>query len=108
VSGAGTLINVGDRVDMIVGLTGESFPVITIDPETDVITPVAGLNNTSVKLLLQNMQVVGTLLPPPPAPAEGTTTEGTTAPPTTTLTGQQEIVIVAGTPQQVEVICSPR
>jgi Flp pilus assembly protein CpaB len=104
VSGAGTLINVGDRVDMIVGLTGESFPVITIDPETDVITPIAGLNNTSVKLLLQNMQVVGTLLPPPPAETTDGTTTDTTAAPTTTLTGQQEIVIVAGTPQQVEVI----
>jgi len=104
VTGAGTLINVGDRVDMVVGLTGESFPIITIDPETDQVTPVPGLNNTSVKLLLQNMQVVGTLLPPPPAQTEGTTTDGTTAPTTTALTGQQEIVIVAATPQQAEVI----
>jgi Flp pilus assembly protein CpaB len=102
VSGVGTLINVGDRVDLIAGFSGpDKFPVITIDPQTNAITTVPGLNNTSVKLLVQNMQVVGTLLPPPPAPAEG---QPAPDQPTTSLTGQQEIVIVAATAQQAEVI----
>jgi pilus assembly protein CpaB len=98
VSGVGTLINAGDRVDLVAGL--QNFPVVSIDPETDAPTPVAGLNQTSVKILVQNMLVVGALLPPVPQ-AEG----GAAAPPAgTALTGQQEIVIVAVTPQQAEVI----
>ena len=108
VSGVGTLINVGDRVDLIAGFSGpDKFPVITIDPQTQQITPVAGLNNTSVKLLLQNLQVVGALFPPPPAEqgqAQGQAQPGASTAPTTALTGQQELVIVAVTPQQAEVI----
>lgn len=97
VSGVGTLINAGDRVDLVGGL--QNFPVVSIDPETDAPTPVAGLNQTSVKILVQNMLVVGALLPPQPQQ------EGQAAPPEgTALTGQQEIVIVAVTPQQAEVI----
>jgi Flp pilus assembly protein CpaB len=104
VSGVGTLTKAGDHVDMIVGLTADKFPVVTLDDE-DLITVVAGLNNTSVKALLQGLQVVGTLLPPPPADtgtdpnASPTTTGGSTS-----LTGQQQIVILAGTTQQAEVI----
>lgn len=99
VSGVGTLINKGDYVDLLVGFQSGTFPVVTINPDDGSITPVAGLNSTSVKLLLQGMQVVGTLLPPAPQtegqqPAQGGTT----------LTGQQEIVILAVTPQQAEVI----
>ncbi|HTG42395.1 MAG TPA: RcpC/CpaB family pilus assembly protein, partial [Methylomirabilota bacterium] len=71
VSGVGTLIKTGDYVDMIVGLTGDKFPVVTLDQTTKSITVVAGLNSTSVKLLLSGMQVLGTQLPPPPAAAEG-------------------------------------
>ena len=90
---------------MIVGLAADKFPVVTLDDE-DLITVVAGLNNTSVKALLQGLQVVGTLLPPPPA---DTGTEDPNASPgatgaDTALTGQQQIVILAGTTQQAEVI----
>jgi len=107
-SGVGTLINVGDRVDLIAGFSGpDKFPVITIDPTTKQITPVQGLNSTSVKMLLQNLQVVGALFPPPPAEqgqAQGQAQPGASTAPTTALTGQQELVIVAVTPQQAEVI----
>jgi pilus assembly protein CpaB len=100
VSGVGTLINKGDYVDLLVGFQSGTFPVVTINPDDGSITPIAGLNSTSVKLLLQGMQVVGTLLPPVPQtegqqPAQGGGT---------TLTGQQEVVILAVTPQQAEVI----
>jgi pilus assembly protein CpaB len=105
VTGVGTLIKPGDRVDMVVGFTGERFPVISVDPqaaEGTGVTVVSGLNSTSVKLLLQGMQVLGTLLPPPTAtegepPAEGGETPAT-------LTGQQEIVILSVTAQQAEII----
>ncbi len=106
VTGVGTLINTGDFVDVVVGITGDRFPLITIDPATDVITPVAGINATSVKVLVQGAQVVGTLLPPvatPPPAAAGDTT-GTGTEPETTLTGQQQLVFLAVTTQQEEVI----
>jgi pilus assembly protein CpaB len=103
VSGVGTLINTGDYVDLVVGITGDRFPVITIDPESDQITPVPGLNGTSVKILIQGLQVLGALLPPTPQQQgqEGQPAEGE---PGTTLTGQQEIVILSVTAQQAELI----
>jgi Flp pilus assembly protein CpaB len=105
VTGVGTLINVGDRVDAVVGFggggCGAAFPVVTVDPTTDTVTPVAGLSSITVKLLLQGMQVVSTLLPPvtqtepnaSPAPGSGTT-----------LNGQQEIVVLAVNAQQSEIL----
>ena len=99
VSGVGTVIRQGDYVDLLVGFQGDKFPVVTLNPNDEEITVVAGLNATSVKLLLQGMQVVGTLLPP------RETKEGAAPGDTgTTLTGQQEIVILAVTAQQAEVI----
>jgi Flp pilus assembly protein CpaB len=100
VSGVGTVIRQGDYVDLLVGFQGDKFPVVTLSPSDDQITVVAGLNATSVKLLLQGMQVVGTLLPPRESP----TGEQPAGDPGTTLTGQQEIVILAVTAQQAEVI----
>lgn len=100
VTGVGTVIQPGDHVDMLVALTGDKFPVVTINPADQSVTVVAGLNGTSVKLLLQGMQVLGTLLPPPPA-ATGNNAE---ASPGTALNGQQQIVIVAVDAQQAEVI----
>jgi pilus assembly protein CpaB len=102
VSGVGTLIKPGDNVDMLIGLAGDKFPVVTLNPDDNSVTVVSGLNATSVKLLLQGMQVLGTLLPPPPADTgqnQGTTTGGQTS-----LNGQQEIVILAVKAQQAEVI----
>jgi pilus assembly protein CpaB len=105
VTGVGTVIKTGDYVDMVVGIRADKFPVVTSNPADDSITVVAGINGTSVKLLLQGMQVLGTLLPPPPAAAQGQ--EG--QPPAqgeqgTALTGQQEIVALAVDAQQAEVI----
>jgi len=71
-TGVGTLINVGDRVDMVVGLTGaDKFPLVALDPVTELIGPITGYNSTTTKLVLQNMQVIGTLVPPPPAATAG-------------------------------------
>jgi pilus assembly protein CpaB len=106
VSGVGTIINTGDYVDLLVGFTGGKFPVVTVDPTTQTITTVAGLNDTTVKLLLEGMQVLCRQLPPPPAPAQGQApAEGSASQaPSTSLNGQQEIVIVGVTPTQAEVI----
>jgi Flp pilus assembly protein CpaB len=109
VSGVGTVINTGDYVDMLVGFTGDKFPVVTLNPTDSTITAVSGLNGTSVKLLLEGMQVLCRQLPPPPAQAQGaapapTPGTGTGSQQQTSLTGQQEIVIVGVLPTQAEVI----
>jgi pilus assembly protein CpaB len=107
VSGVGTLIKPGDRVDVVVGISGsDKFPVVATDPQTKQVTLVPGINATSVKAIIQNLEVVGTLLPPPPA-QEGTTnggtggTGGTAAP---TLNGQTQIVILSVSAQEAEVL----
>jgi Flp pilus assembly protein CpaB len=104
-TGVGTLINVGDRVDLVVGFTGaDKFPLVTVDPTTRALTTVAGINSTTTKLILQDMQVIGTLVPPPPAASANSGQQQAANAPTTSLTGQQELVILAVTAQQAEVI----
>jgi pilus assembly protein CpaB len=106
ISGVGTVIKTGDYVDMLIGLTGDKFPVVQLDPQSDTITVVQGLNSTSVKLLLQGMQVIGTLLPAPTTVAANPDASpgADQGQPATTLTEQSEIVILAVTAQQAEVI----
>ncbi len=104
ISGVGTVIKTGDYVDMLVALTGQQFPVVQVDPQTDVISVVQGVNSTSVKLLLQGMQVIGTLLPAPTTVQADASPGGDNGQPVTTLTEQSEIVILAVTAQQAEVI----
>ena len=107
VSGVGTVIKTGDYVDMVIGIAADKFPVITLNPTDNSVQVLAGLNNTSVKLLLQGLQVMGTLLPPAAPPANSGTAS---APPAstgggpTTLNGQSQIVILAVTAQQSEVV----
>ena len=108
-SGVGTLIKTGDYVDMVAGISA-LFPII--DSKTVTKVPDENYDHTSVKVLLQGMQVVTTLLPPPPtaetgvaaSPAPGTTAAPATGGGGTALNGQQEIVILAVTTQQAEVI----
>ena len=114
VTGVGTVIKTGDYVDMIIGLGADKFPVITVNPADNSVTVVSGINSTSTKLLLQGMQVLGTLLPPAAQAASGTTDQGTTTtnpdgsttttPPATSLNGQQQVVVLSVTAQQAEVI----
>jgi pilus assembly protein CpaB len=106
VSGVGTLTKTGDFVDMLVALTGDKFPVVTVNPDDQSITVVSGINSTSVKLLLQGAQVIGTLLPPPPADTgnNAEASPGTDAGAPTSLNGQQQIVILAVDAQQAEII----
>jgi len=101
VTGVGTVIKTGDYVDMVVGFNYQ----VVLPPTEDQTQPqvLSGVNPTSVKLLLQGMQVLGALLPPQ-QPVEGGQGEQPPGDQPTTLTGQQEIVILAVTPQQAEVI----
>jgi pilus assembly protein CpaB len=106
VSGVGTLIKTGDYVDIVAGIS-PAFPLLF--PEDQTVVLPGSYDPTSVKVLVQGVQVVGTILPPPPAPPADQTGTATAAPAApeaagTTLNGQQEIVILAVTPQQAEVI----
>jgi pilus assembly protein CpaB len=104
VTGVGTVIKTGDYVDMVIGIRADKFPVITTNPQDDTFTVVSGINGTSVKLLLQGMQVLGTLLPPPPAQAQGQEGQPAQGEQGTALTGQQEIVALSVDAQMAEVI----
>ncbi|MBI2777460.1 MAG: Flp pilus assembly protein CpaB [Chloroflexi bacterium] len=102
VSGVGTLIKTGDYVDLIAQIS-PTFPINYFVGNATTPTTGALYDPTSVKMLLQGLQVVGTLLPAPPTTQTGAATP---APDSggTTLNGQQEIVILAVTNQQAEVI----
>jgi pilus assembly protein CpaB len=115
ISGVGTLVQPGDRVDVVLSLSDPTkIPIVVDGPKAAAATTGANfqpvnplLNSTSIKVLVQNVLVVGTLLPPPPAQ---TGAQGGTAAPapqetsTTTLNGQSQIVILALTSQQVELV----
>ncbi len=116
VTGVGTLIKAGDFVDVVTGITGaDKLPLVegvtprpvasaraSASPGPAGYEPEALLYNpTTVKVLSEGLQVLGTLLPPPPAAANG---QPATNPSTNLNTDQQEIVIVAATIQQAEVI----
>ncbi len=116
VSGVGTLIKPGDRVDVVLAINDATKdPIVVAAPKGGQATTAAGafepfntlLNSTTIKVLVQNVQVVGTILPPPVAQqgaAQGTTGTGTTPEATTTLNGQAQIVILALTAQQAELV----
>lgn len=108
VTGVGTLIHTGDSVDVVIGV---EIQLTGVDPANKVNVVNLGLPGTSVKLILQNLTVIGTLLPPPvannAAPAATPVPSGQVAAPEqpgTNLTGQNEVVIVAVTANQAEVI----
>jgi len=108
ISGVGTVIKTGDYVDAIVGLTEEQFLSIKgLDTADEATITAPGPKGATTKVLLQGMQVLGSLLPPvaPPAEAAPAASGAPTPPPgTTTLNEQQEIVILSVNPQQAEVI----
>jgi Flp pilus assembly protein CpaB len=101
-SGVGTLIRTGDYVDLLVGITGDKFPVITVTNNSFQV--VSGINATSAKVLLQGMQVIGTLLPPPTAAQAQASQAPNGGEAGASLNNQSEIVILAVTAQQAEVI----
>jgi Flp pilus assembly protein CpaB len=104
-SGVGTVIKTGDYVDSLIALSEEQFASIDATNPKLVVVTNPGPKGATVKLILQGMQVLGTLLPPvapPPANADGTPSTAPAA--GTVLNEQQEIVILAVTAQQAEVI----
>lgn len=107
-TGVGNLVDVGDNIDLIISLSGSAFPVTQVLDDGSV-TVVAGINPLSVKLplLLQDVQIIGTITPPPPAAAEGTEGQpaASAAP---AITGANKLLILSVTPAQAEVLLFAR
>jgi pilus assembly protein CpaB len=104
-TGVANLVQVGDYVDVLIT---EHIVVVQKD-STGAIVPVVGISDAStvkLPLLLQEIQVIGTLDAVAPAPpAQGATPSASTAP---TITGQSKLLILAVTPAQAEVLLFAR
>jgi len=109
VTGVGTLIHRGDSVDVIIGL---KIQQTVVDPADKTKTRIlnVGSPGATVKMIIQNVKVLGTLLPAPAAQTQQqqqpgpSPSPGVRQQPNTTLNGQQEIVMVAVTANQAEAI----
>ncbi len=98
ITGVGTLIQNGDHVDVVISMKIQN---VIPDPVNKGNVVKVGDPEGSVKMVLQNALVVGTLLPPPPASTAqatptptpsgepGTGSQG----PSTSLNGQSEMVM---------------
>jgi pilus assembly protein CpaB len=106
ISGVGTVIKTGDYVDAIMSLTEEQFASIVPDPTNKNLVTVTnpGPKGATVKLIVQGMQVLGTLLPPVVAASPAPGASGAPPEAATILNEQQEIVILSVSAQQAEVI----
>lgn len=105
-TGVGNLVQVGDNVDVLITLGSAAFPVVQVLRD-GTITVVTGLNSTSVKLplLLENVQILGTIDAPVAAPANGAAPAASGPP---TLSDVSKILILAVTPEQSEVLLFAR
>jgi Flp pilus assembly protein CpaB len=109
ITGVGTLIQNGDHVDVIISMKIQS---VIPDPINKGQVIKVGDPEGSVKMVLQNALVVGTLLPPAaaasaaatPTPAPSGQTGTGPQGPATSLNGQSEMVIVAVSADQAEII----
>jgi pilus assembly protein CpaB len=115
VAGVGTLIKPGDRVDVVLAMTEDQAaknPIVVEKAPTKEGQPLTTvhnfatvddiLNNTTVKVLVENLRVVGTLLPPPTT--DNTQNNQNTNSASPSLNGQAQLVLLEVTPQQAELI----
>lgn len=108
-TGVGNLLDVGDTVDLIISLRGDAFPVVQVLNDGSV-TVVSGINPLSIKLplLLQDVQIIGTIDPPAPVPPAQQ--QGQPAPSTAPVVNTEEgkLLILSVTPAQAEVLLFAR
>lgn len=108
-SGIAALVTTGDRVDVVVTLSGAQFPAFQLGDDGSV-TPVLGVNPLTTKLILQDIQVIGTMGPGVPAqPAQGNQPAQPAVPgyvgpfPT-----GSKLIVIGVTPAQAEVLIFAR
>jgi pilus assembly protein CpaB len=99
-TGVGTIIKIGDYVDVVLGITGDKFPTFIRQQGTEISIDDVVPNPTSVKVLIQGVQVLGTLLPPPPVDSQGRPLVSSEV----SFTGRAQLVILGVTPQQTELL----
>jgi Flp pilus assembly protein CpaB len=108
-TGVGNLLDVGDYLDLIISLRGDAFPVVQV-LDDGTVTVVAGINPLSVKvpLLLQDVQIIGTIEPPAPPvpPAQQGQAPASQAP--TFTEPINKLLILAVTPAQAEILLYAR
>lgn len=108
-TGVGNLLDVGDYVDLVISLRGDAFPVVQVLADGSV-TVVSGINPLSVKLplLLQDVQIIGTIEPPAPAPPAAQ--QGQPAPSVAPAFTEpvNKLIILAVTPAQAEILLFAR
>ena len=113
-TGVGTVIKPGDFVDVVTGFTGDKLVIPNLDQTDDEVFvyeayPLDQYAPTTVKVLAQGLQVLGTLLPPPPqqqqqgGQAQASPTPSTGGE-TTTFNGQEQIVILSVPTQTAELL----
>jgi Flp pilus assembly protein CpaB len=107
-SGVGTLIQPGDRVDAVIAFTIQEYePQPSTGPLSSQPPVALPAQPVSVKDILQNLEVLGTLTPPTTTSTNGQTTQQAAPSPGAAvglIPNQQMIVILAVTAQQAEVI----
>jgi len=109
-TGVGNLVHVGDTIDVVISLSGGAFPVVNVLPD-GTITTVTGIFPLSVKLplVLEEVQVIGTLDAPAAAPASGQAapqpSQGETG---AILAAGSKLLILAVSPAQAEVLVFAR
>jgi Flp pilus assembly protein CpaB len=105
-SGVASLVTAGDSVDVIITLTGAQFPVTQI-LANGTIQAVPGINPLTTKMILQDIQILGTLSAQQPA-----STNANAAPPPPGYVGDfpagSKLVILAVTPAQAEALAFAR
>jgi pilus assembly protein CpaB len=108
-TGVANLLDVGDTIDLVISLRGDAFPVVQVLNDGSV-TVVSGINPLSIKLplLLQDVQIIGTIEPPPPVPpAAAQGQPAPTAAPAVQL-DQTKLLVLSVTPAQAEVLLFAR
>jgi len=112
-TGVGKLVFPGDYVDLVVTLDENAIKIVTVSPPAkspyvhdDALRPVT----VKAPVLLQNVQVLGTIDSPGSAPATNQQPEasGSPAPNEPTLTGTNKLIILAVDENQAEAILFAR
>jgi pilus assembly protein CpaB len=107
-TGVGNLLETGDTVDLIISLRGDAFPVVQVLADGSV-TVVSGINPLSIKLplLLQDVQIIGTIETPVAVPAAAEGQPAPSAAPGVNLE-IQKLLVLSVTPAQAEVLLFAR
>jgi Flp pilus assembly protein CpaB len=107
-TGVGNLIDVGDTIDLVISLRGDAFPVVQVLNDGSV-TVVSGINPLSIKLplLLQDIQIIGTIETPIAAPPAAQGQPAPSVAPAVDL-AVQKLLVLSVTPAQAEVLLFAR